>query len=152
MRKLLFITSSALLIGFYSCKSNEKTPSESKSAIELKKDANCPDLIIENVLYNSIVGEGVQIKEASIRNNTLYLKCQYSGCESDELVVAFNGMVKKSYPAQAAIKIGYTESGSCDQIVTTELCCNITDLASYGKIMLYLNGKKEPVLYDTTSK
>lgn len=109
--------------------------------------SDCPEYLNDPSTYNLIQYKTVNITSSEIRGNELHLSCEFSGCESDELILAFNGIVKKSYPGQASLKLGYVESGQCDAIQSMKFCYDISDLGQYGKIMISVNGNKG-MLYD----
>lgn len=148
MSQLLTLLLAASTLFFFSCKGSEKTPASAKSAPEeMVLDKSCPDLEIEQGLYAQINPEGVQIKEANISKHTLYLRVQFSGCPSDELTIAWNGLLKKSYPGKATFRVGLLESGMCEAIQSRELCVNIHSLASNKKVIISLNDQPEGLLY-----
>jgi hypothetical protein len=145
---ILVVLCTSLVSG---CKSTEKNPESTKSAPkELIIDDSCPNLSIEQELYAQINPEGIKIQESKIEENTLYLKVQFSGCPSDELTIAWNGLLKKSYPGKASFKVGLVETGMCEAIQIRELCVNVHALASNKKVVIYLNDVSEGLLYDVS--
>lgn len=136
------------------CKSTELTPKEeSKTAVkkEVKVDPNCVPIILEKELYNKVQNGGVQVLESKIEGNYLYLKYSFSGCPSDEIVLVWNNMLLKSYPGKAMLKLGYEETGSCDEMRTQEACYDLKDFIQYKKVHLNVNGSSA-VLFDVESE
>ena len=148
---------SILIIGtlcFSACKGSETTSKEEvKSAVktEAKIDPNCTPVILEAELYNKVQNGGVQALESKIEGNYLYLKYTFSGCPSDEILLVWNSMLLKSYPGKAMIKLGFEETGSCDEMQTQEACYDLKDFVQYKKVYLIVNDA-EAVLYDVVSE
>jgi hypothetical protein len=112
------------------CKSTESTPKEeSKTAVkkEVNVNPNCVPIILEKELYDKVQNWGVQVLESKIEGNYLYLKYSFSGCPNDEIVLVWNNMLLKSYPGKAMLKLGYEETGSCDEMQIQDACYDLKD-------------------------
>lgn len=149
---IIILSISSFIFG---CKGSEKVSEKEdvKTAASETPVANpnCLDLIIDADLYNNTQSESVRILERKIEGNYLYLKYTFSGCPSDEIYLVWNSMLKKSYPGQASIKLGFEETGSCDEMHTKEACYNLKDFVQYKKVVLTVN-KAEGILFDVTEK
>jgi hypothetical protein len=132
------------------CKNSEKAPNNTKSAPAKTVVSNsCPKLEINSETYASISIGGVKILESSITGNDLKVKIEYSGCEEDNIYLAWNGLLAKSYPGKATFKVGLVKSGQCDAIQTRELCTNIAALATHKKVIVYLNSMENGLSYES---
>ncbi|MBD79073.1 MAG: hypothetical protein CL840_09155 [Crocinitomicaceae bacterium] len=150
---MMLFTLSLLLGG---CKGSEKVAKEetAEPAVEVVGSGEenlCLDVILDAELYEKIQHQPVSIVESRIEGNLLYLKINFSGCTYDELDLVWNNMLKKSYPGQAQLKLGYTETGSCDEIQTKEMCFNLKSFAEFGKVVLFIN-EAEGILFESGSK
>jgi len=154
MKKKLIVLLT-LIAFFISCKNSENVPEKKETKLAVKTlpevDANCFDVILDSALYTKTIHEPIRILESEIKGNYLYLKYTYSGCPSDEIYLVWNSMLKKSYPGQASLKLGYETTGSCDEMHTKESCYDLKSFVQYKKVMLYVNNA-DGVLYDVSDK
>lgn len=131
------------------CKNSQKTAQTTSPKSEtIKTNPNCPDLLTNNKVFNNINADNYHISETRIEGNTLYFTCSYSGCPEDELVITWNGIMKKSYPGQVTLKVGSEQPSHCDALQSRNLCVNLNPLISSGKVMVYINGNKNSALFE----
>lgn len=139
-----------------SCKGPEKTPETAKAAVKVEEEkseptvtepSNCFKVAMDKESFDKIQSEGIKIKSSKIVGNEFHVTCEFSGCPSDELYFAWNGAMKKSYPGQVTISLGYSQSGMCESIITQDYCFQINSLGINDKVYLKVNDG-EMLLYE----
>ncbi|MGB0402886.1 MAG: hypothetical protein ACPGEG_02235 [Salibacteraceae bacterium] len=142
------------------CKSSEKTPETAKTAPKveekssdapLQEPSNCYEVAMDSESFDKIQSKTIKILKSQIIGNEFHVTCEFSGCPSDELYFAWNGAMKKSYPGQVTIALGYSQSGMCESIITQDYCFQIGSLAINDKIYLKVNDG-EMLLYEINNK
>lgn len=94
----------------------------------------------------------VTILSQSIKENTLTLKVQYSGCKNDIITLNGNGMVKKSNPPIMRLEAINKHTENCSEIIVKTIRYDISsikynDTEEKNTLNLYLNNSETPIEY-----
>ncbi len=112
----------------------------------------CSDqVMLSTELYNNGPNDIVQIIDAEIKDDSIYIEFGASGCDGStwELCLVDAEVVMESYPEQRLIRLSLYNEELCDAYFTRKVSFDIRPTQTQlDKVILHLSGWDTPLLYE----
>lgn len=135
-----------LTIFFVGCKSTKTVQQTQKQELVLP----CQEITIHSPDIRTPIDPSLTIASERILGDCLELEVNYSGCETDQFELIFNGLVAKSLPPKTTLVLKKEAVLGCGALRSKTLRFDLTKLKrgeTTGKIELSLGKGTTPLLY-----